>query len=144
MYSLTVKPLFAPIFPAASSSSCRWPRLCSSIGFRVKTESRGRRFGLRIHAYDSSKSDTPNANGDSKPPNGTLVVVIVSAYLNLLIISFLDILYVFSLFPKPTAEEQERNSIGVCKKCATRIHGVVCEKSSPAGISFAFWPLIPS
>lgn len=77
MYSLTVNPSFVPRFAAssASSSSYRWPRLCSSIGFRVKTESRVRRFGLRIHAYDSSKSDTPNGNGDSKPPNGSLVVV---------------------------------------------------------------------
>lgn len=43
----------------------------------------------------------------------------------------------FSLFPKSIAEEQERYSTGVCKKCAAGIHGVVCKKGSPAGIFFA-------
>ena len=37
-------------------------------------------------------------------------------------------------FLKSTAKDQERNSIGVCKKCAARIYGVVCEESTSTGI----------
>lgn len=72
MYSLTVKPsFFLPKF-YTSSSVHFWAGSCSSsVTFRIKTKNRGSR--LRIHAYESSKSDSPNASGDSKPPNGTLV-----------------------------------------------------------------------
>ncbi|PON90447.1 hypothetical protein TorRG33x02_137320 [Trema orientale] len=75
MYSLTVKPFFLPKSWVCSPSPPSYcgPRLpSSSIGFRVKTKSGGRRLALRLNAYDSSNSDTPSANGDSKPPNGTL------------------------------------------------------------------------
>ncbi|PON60562.1 hypothetical protein PanWU01x14_151740 [Parasponia andersonii] len=75
MYSLTVKPFFLPKSCVCSLSHPSYcgPRLpSSSIGFRVKTTSGGRRSALRLNAYDSSNSDTPSANGDSKPPNGTL------------------------------------------------------------------------
>lgn len=73
MYSLTVKPsFFLPKFYTSSSSVHFWAGSCSSsVTFRIKTKNRGSR--LRIHAYESSKSDSPNASGDSKPPNGTLV-----------------------------------------------------------------------
>ncbi|XP_021810241.1 uncharacterized protein LOC110753613 [Prunus avium] len=76
MYSLTVKPsFFLPKFSTSSSSASSsvhfWAGSCSSsVTFRIKTKNRGSR--LRIHAYESSKSDSPNASGDSKPPNGTL------------------------------------------------------------------------
>ncbi|CAB4296053.1 unnamed protein product [Prunus armeniaca] len=77
MYSLTVKPsFFLPKFSTSSSSASSsslhfWPGPCSSsVTFRIKTKNRGSR--LRIHAYESSKSDSPNGSGDSKPPNGTL------------------------------------------------------------------------
>lgn len=91
MYSLTVKPSLVPKLSASSSSSSYpWPRLCFLTGLSIKTKSSGRRFGLKLHAYDSSKSETPNANGDSKPPNGTLVV-------GLLIFFFFN-LYDFLLF----------------------------------------------
>lgn len=81
MYSLTVKPSFlilsksspSPSVPSSSSSSYCCPRLCSSIGFPVKTKIVGRRLALRIQAYDASNSATPSDKGDSKPPNGTLV-----------------------------------------------------------------------
>lgn len=32
------------------------------------------------------------------------------------------------------AKEQKGNSIGVCTKCTTRIHGVVCQKGPTTGI----------
>ncbi|KAL5557747.1 hypothetical protein UlMin_033958 [Ulmus minor] len=73
MYSLTVKPFFLPNFSSSSSSSSNcWPAFSTSIGFPVQTKGLRRRLALRINAYDSSKSKTPNGNGDSKPPNGTL------------------------------------------------------------------------
>lgn len=85
MNSLTVKPSFFPKFYAHFSpfSSCCWPRLgrSSSVGFSLKTKSFARRLALRLHAYDSSKSDTSNGNnGDSKPPNGTLVNFFVAHF----------------------------------------------------------------
>lgn len=33
------------------------------------------------------------------------------------------------------AQKQKGNSTGVCAKCTTGIHGVVCEKSTTTGIS---------
>lgn len=85
MNSLTVKPSFFPKFYAHFSpfSSCCWPRLgrSSSVGFSLKTKSFARRLALRLHAYDSSKRDTSNGtNGDSKPPNGTLVNFFVAHF----------------------------------------------------------------
>lgn len=90
MYSLTVKPSFVPkLSVAASSSSCPWPPLCFTAGLPVKTKSRVRRFGLKLRAYDSSKSETPNANGDSKPPNGSLVGVSLFLFLLFFVIAYL-------------------------------------------------------
>lgn len=50
--------------------------------------------------------------------------------------------FLFVLFLKSTAQEQERNSIGVRKKCAARIHGIVCKKGSPTGAFSCLLPLI--
>lgn len=56
-------------------------------------------------------------------------------------------------FLKSTAKDQERNSIGVCQKCAARIYGVVCEESTSTGILPIHlmvynlpipWPCVPS
>lgn len=77
MYSLTVKPSF--LVPKFSSSfpPHSWVGSSSSlISFPIKTKDRGSRISFRLDAYDSSKNDGPNASGgDSKPPNGTLVLL---------------------------------------------------------------------
>ncbi|KAM1133024.1 hypothetical protein ACFX15_041600 [Malus domestica] len=78
MYWLTVKPSFIlpKLSPPSSSSSsssahCRAGPCSSSISFPIKTRNRGNRRPLRLDAYDSSKSDTPNGSADSNPPNAT-------------------------------------------------------------------------
>lgn len=80
MYSLTVKPSFLVPKFSSSSSSCpphSWVGSSSSlISFPIKMKNRGSRISFRLDAYDSSKNDGPNASGgDSKPPNGTLVLL---------------------------------------------------------------------
>ncbi|XWS25997.1 hypothetical protein CRYUN_Cryun27aG0115900 [Craigia yunnanensis] len=73
MNSLTVKPSsFVLQSSSTVLSSCK-PKQCPpSVRFPRKIKSK-RRLGLRIQAYDSSKSDdSSNSNGDSKPPNGSL------------------------------------------------------------------------
>ena len=98
MYSLTVKPFFLPNFSSSSSSSNCWPSFSTSIGFPVQTKGLRRRLALRINAYDSSKSQTPNGNGDSKPPNGTLVIALNNLCLISIWVSvFRLILLTFSL-----------------------------------------------
>ena len=74
MSSLTLKPSFPTsklsFLSSSSSSSSTFPRF-SPISFPRKL-----RYGvaLRLRAYNSSKSDSPDASsGDSKLPNGTLV-----------------------------------------------------------------------
>ncbi|TKY75315.1 hypothetical protein E2542_SST04082 [Spatholobus suberectus] len=85
MYSFTVKPFFIPQLVSSSSSTSTssssisllsFPsRSVSSISFPRNLKHKGR-FGLRVEAYDSSKSNNDASNpasaGDSKPPNGTL------------------------------------------------------------------------
>lgn len=75
MYSLIVKPSFISQSSSSLSSFPPFlpfrPRLSSSISYPRKTNSKGR-LALSIHAYDSSKDNTSNSAGDSKPPNGTL------------------------------------------------------------------------
>ncbi|XVE94429.1 hypothetical protein REPUB_Repub02eG0007800 [Reevesia pubescens] len=74
MISLTVKPSsFVLQSSSTLLSSCNKPKQClPSVRFPIKIKSK-RRLGLKIEAYDSSKSDdSSNSNGDSKPPNGTL------------------------------------------------------------------------
>lgn len=82
MYSLTVKPSFlvSKFSSSSSTSSCpphSWVGSSSSlISFPIKTKNRGSRISFRLDAYDSSKNDGLDASGgDSKPPNGTLVLL---------------------------------------------------------------------
>ncbi|XVF63549.1 hypothetical protein PTKIN_Ptkin09bG0095700 [Pterospermum kingtungense] len=77
MKSLTVKPSsFVLQSSSTVFSSCK-PKQRPSlpfVRFPRKTKSNGR-LGLRIEAYDSSKSDGSSeskSNGDSKPPNASL------------------------------------------------------------------------
>ncbi|XP_061372814.1 uncharacterized protein LOC133315246 isoform X2 [Gastrolobium bilobum] len=85
MYLFTGKPSFIPqLLPSSSSSSSNsTSSSCSTslVSFRTISDSsisfprnakHKRRFALRVKAYDSSKNDTSNPAGDSKPPNGTL------------------------------------------------------------------------
>lgn len=82
MYLLTAKPSFKPqlVFTSSSTSSSSISlvsfriRSASSISFPRNSKHTGR-LALRVEAYDSSKNDTSNPNGDSKPPNGTLVLL---------------------------------------------------------------------
>lgn len=82
MSSLTLKPSFPTSkLSFSSSSSFIFPHF-SSISLPRKPING---FALRLRAYDSSKSDKPDASsGDSKPPNGTLVFPSPSPFLSLL------------------------------------------------------------
>ena len=72
-------------------------RSVSSISFSRNLKPKGR-FGLRVEAYDSSNNDTSNpasAGGDSKPPNGTLVLLFLTLSNSVLPLShFFYILYI--------------------------------------------------
>ena len=105
MYSFTVKPFFVPQFISSSSSSSYSfssstssssislasfsSRSLSSISFPRNLKHRGR-FGLKVEAYDSSNNDASNpaSAGDPKPPNGTLVLLLLILHV-LLLTSFL-------------------------------------------------------
>ncbi|XP_022772576.1 uncharacterized protein LOC111315249 isoform X3 [Durio zibethinus] len=73
MNTLAVKPSsFVLQSSSTGLSSCKPKQCLPSVLFPRKIKSR-KRLGLRIEAYDSSKSDDfSKSNGDSKPPNGTL------------------------------------------------------------------------
>lgn len=57
-------------------ASCR-PNLCYfSVSFPRRTKKNGKqRLALTVKAYDSSNKDSSNSSGDSKPPNGTVVLL---------------------------------------------------------------------
>nr|XP_025667492.1 uncharacterized protein LOC112765847 isoform X2 [Arachis hypogaea] len=85
MYTLTGKPTFIPQLLVSSSSSSSSSSNCASttlVSFPIRSPSsiristHNRRFAFRVEAYDSSNNDSSSSNaaGDSKPPNGTLVV----------------------------------------------------------------------
>ncbi|XP_037493678.1 uncharacterized protein LOC105635244 [Jatropha curcas] len=74
MNSLTVKPsLFVPKLSSSSSNFIILVPGRHTVSFprRTKDLTEGR-LALRVRAYDSSKDDSANNSGDSKPPNGTL------------------------------------------------------------------------
>ncbi|XVE56270.1 hypothetical protein DITRI_Ditri03aG0225000 [Diplodiscus trichospermus] len=73
MNSLTLKPSSFVLQSSSTVLSSFKPKQClPSVCFPRKIKST-RRLGLRIEAYDSSKSDDASkSNGDSKPLNGTL------------------------------------------------------------------------
>jgi len=108
MYSFTVKPFFVPHFLSSFSSSSTSTssssislasfssRSLSAISFPRNSKHRGR-FGLKVEAYDSSNNDASNpaSAGDSKLPNGTLVLLFLRILLNFLLMEVLFLMVYF-------------------------------------------------
>jgi len=111
MYSFTLKPFFVPQFLSSSSSSSSSTstssssislasfssRSLSSISFPRNLKHRGR-FGLKVEAYDSSNNDASNpaSAGDPKPPNGTLVLLllVLTLFLSIKVLFFLMVYFI--------------------------------------------------
>lgn len=86
MNSLTVKPSsFVLQSSSTFFSSCK-PKQCLCFPFvRFPRNNKSkRRLGLRIEAYDSSKSDdsSSKSNGDSNSPNASMVSIYLSISLS--------------------------------------------------------------